>query len=231
MPYLELPFNMPVFYSAVFFDMDGLFVNSEPVWLVAETELMARYGYEWTTDDQNACLGGPLSRVGEYMFEKAGGKESPQFFTDEVISLMSKKLVDGVPAMPGALELLNSLKNNGIKTALVSASPRVLVDSVLNRFSDHSFEFSLSADDVKHPKPNPEAYLAAANRLNVEISNCLILEDSPNGVTAATSSGAFTIAVPHFVAIDPRPRLRVIKSLEELNYLNLFISYEQDRLV
>ena len=97
--------------------------------------------------------------------------------------------------------------------------------------SKYTFEFSISADDVKHPKPNPEAYLAAATRLKVDISNCLILEDSPNGVTAATSSGAMTIAVPHFVAIQPRPRLRVIKSLEELNYLNLFISYEQDKLV
>ena len=231
MPYLELLSKMSVFYSAVFFDMDGLFVNSEPAWLMAETELMARYGYEWKTDDQNACLGGPLSRVGEYMFDKSGGRENPQFFTDEVIDLMSKKLADGVPVMPGALELLSSLKNNGIKTALVSASPRVLVDAVLNRYSQHTFEFSISADDVQHPKPNPEAYLAAASRLNVDITNCLILEDSPNGVTAATSSGAITIAVPHFVAIEPRPRLRVIKTLEELNYLNLFISYERDRLV
>jgi HAD superfamily hydrolase (TIGR01509 family) len=231
MPYLELQSKMSVFYSAVFFDMDGLFVNSEPVWLIAETELMARYGYEWTSDDQNTCLGGPLSRVGEYMFDKSGGKESPQYFTNEIINLMSKKLADGVPAMPGALELLSSLKSNGIKTALVSASPRVLVDAVLNRYSQHTFEFSISADDVQHSKPNPEAYLAAASRLEVDISNCLILEDSPNGVTAATSSGAMTIAVPHFVAIQPHPRLRVIKSLEELNYLNLFISYEQDKLV
>ena len=67
------------FYDAVFFDMDGLLVNSEPLWLEAETELMANFGYAWRTEDQNQCLGGPLSRVGTYMFERSGNQESPEY--------------------------------------------------------------------------------------------------------------------------------------------------------
>jgi HAD superfamily hydrolase (TIGR01509 family) len=222
---------MSNFYDAVFFDMDGLFVDSEPLWLISETELMAKHGYTWTNADQNHCLGGPLSRVGEYMFEKTGRKESPRFFTNEIVSLMSEKLSTGAPIMPGALILLKDLQKNGIKTALVSASPRVLVDAVLEMYPDHTFEFSLSADDVLRPKPDPEAYLAAASKLGVDISQCLILEDSPNGVKAATASGAFTIAVPHFVHIEPRNRLRVIQSLEELNFEVLQTNYVQDKLV
>jgi len=222
---------MTNFYSAVFFDMDGLFVDSEPLWLNAETELMANFGYQWTQDDQNYCLGGPLSKVGQYMFDKVKTDKSAQYFTDSVISLMTRKLSTGAPVMPGALELLDDFKQNKIPTALVSASPRVLVDAVLQSVPQHSFSFSLSADDVVNPKPNPEAYLIAAEKFGVQIQDCLILEDSPNGVKAAIASGAHTIAVPHFVEILPKDRLRVIRSLRELNYYNLQIRYEQDRLV
>jgi HAD superfamily hydrolase (TIGR01509 family) len=220
---------MSNFYSAVFFDMDGLFVDSEPQWLIAETELMADFGYQWTTDDQNYCLGGPLTRVGQYMFEKSGRFESPDFFTRSIIQRMTIRLSDGAPVLPGAMELLRDLKHNDVPTALVSASPRVLVDAVLSSIPQHTFEFSLSADDVKNPKPDPEAYLKAAMKMTSDIRECLILEDSPNGVKAATSSGAFTIAVPHFVEIEPRERLRVISSLGELSYRELQISYAQGK--
>lgn len=222
---------MKDFYSAVFFDMDGLFVDSEPQWLIAETELMAEYGYNWTSNDQNYCLGGPLTRVGQYMYEKSGLVKSPEFFTSSVIEKMSVKLSAGAPVLPGALELLSDFKKNNIPTALVSASPRVLVDSVLKSIPEHSFSFSLSADDVTNPKPDPEAYLLAANKLNVDIRNCLILEDSLTGVQAATSSGAYTIAVPHFVKIESKDRLKVISSLQELGYAQLLASYALDKSI
>lgn len=219
------------FFSAVFFDMDGLLVNSEPLWLEAETELMANYGYTWRTEDQNHCLGGPLSRVGAYMFEKSGMQKSPEYFTTSVIELMTDKLKHGAPVMPGASELLANLARNNVPTALVSASPRVLVDAVLSSIPGNTFAFSISADDVENPKPNPEAYVKAAHDLGVNIKDCLILEDSPTGVQAATSSGAFTIAVPHFVEIAPKMKLRVINSLEELDFQNLQINYELDKLI
>lgn len=222
---------MSDFYNAVFFDMDGLFVDSEPQWLIAETELMADFNYEWTTHDQNYCLGGPLTRVGQYMYEKSGMAESPEFFTASVIERMTKKLSAGAPVLPGALELLADLTENNVPTALVSASPRVLVDSVLKSITGHSFKFSLSADDVSNPKPDPEAYLLAAKKLVVDISKCLILEDSITGVKAATASGAFTIAVPHFVKVEPSERVRVISSLKELSYAQLRVNYAQDKLI
>jgi HAD superfamily hydrolase (TIGR01509 family) len=155
--------------------------------------------------------------------------KSPEFFTSSVIERMSVKLSAGAPVLPGALELLSDFQKNNIPTALVSASPRVLVDSVLKSIPEHSFGFSLSADDVRNPKPDPEAYLLAADKLNVDIKNCLILEDSLTGVQAATSSGAITIAVPHFVKVEPRDRLRVISSLRELSYAQLLASYALDK--
>jgi HAD superfamily hydrolase (TIGR01509 family) len=131
--------------------------------------------------------------------------------------------------LPGALELIQELQLNNVPTALVSASPRVLVDAVLKSIPEGTFLFSLSADDVKNPKPDPEAYLKAAQQLDIDIENCLILEDSPTGVKAATASGAFVIAVPHFVQIEPRNRLRVVNSITELNFKNLKFSYAQGK--
>ena len=206
---------MENFFSAVFFDMDGLFANSEPLWLEGETELMARHGHTWTHEDQVHCLGGPLTRVGEYMFSLVG-VETPQFFTKTLVEIVVAKLAAGTQLMPGAQKLASALKAAGVPLAMVSASPRNIVNAVLSGVN-HDFATTISSDDVKNTKPDPEGYLKAAEFFGVDISNCLIFEDSLTGVAAATSSGAFLIAVPHFVQVNESPRVRVIKSLEELD--------------
>ena len=209
------------FFDAVFFDMDGLMVDSEPEWLLSEIEVTQPYGYTWLESDQIACLGGPLSRVGQYMHEKCGQVETPNFFTQELIRVQAEKMRGNTPTMPGAVELVRNLQSNGVKTALVSASPRNIVDAVLDNLGHDLFPFSISSDDVAQTKPEPDCYLKAANISQSDISNCLIFEDSLTGMKAATSSGAFLIAVPHLVHIDETSRVRVVKSLEQLNYETL----------
>jgi HAD superfamily hydrolase (TIGR01509 family) len=120
--------------------------------------------------------------------------------------------------MPGALNLLRDLQSNGVRTALVSASPRNIVDAVLDNLGHDLFPFSISSDDVNQTKPHPECYVKAAELSGVEISNCLIFEDSLTGMNAAISSGAYLIGVPHLVSIEESEKVRVIKSLEQLNY-------------
>ena len=216
---------MENFFSAVFFDMDGLFANSEPLWLEGETELMARHGHTWTHEDQVHCLGGPLTRVGEYMFSLVG-VETPQFFTKTLVQIVVAKLAAGTQLMPGAQKLASALKAAGVPIAMVSASPRNIVNAVLSGVN-HDFATTISSDDVKNTKPDPEGYLKAAEFFGVDISNCLIFEDSLTGVAAATSSGAFLIAVPHFVKVNESPRVRVIKSLEELD-IEILKNYHSD---
>ncbi len=206
---------MENFFSAVFFDMDGLFANSEPLWLEGETGLMAQFGHTWTHEDQVHCLGGPLTRVGEYMFSLVS-VESPEFFTRRLVEIVVAKLSAGTQIMPGAQVLARSLKAAGVPIAMVSASPRNIVNAVLSGV-DHDFATTISSDDVKNTKPDPEGYLKAADSFGVDIANCLIFEDSLTGVAAATASGAFLIAVPHFVTVQQSERVRVIKSLEELD--------------
>lgn len=201
-------------------------VDSEPEWLKSESEITAAYGYQWQPEDQVACLGGPLSRVGQYMHQKCKQAETPDFFTSKLIEVQSERMRLHTPFMPGAYELVKDLQRNGVKTGLVSASPRIIVDAVLDNVGTDLFPFSISSDDVDNTKPHPDAYLKAAKLAESDIANCLILEDSLTGVNAATSSGAWLVAVPHLVRVDESERVRVIRSLEQLNFTKLQSLYK-----
>ena len=196
-------------------------VDSEPEWLQSEIDVTAPFGYAWLESDQIACLGGPLSRVGQYMFDKCNQQESPEYFTQSLIDTQAAKMRGNTPTMPGAVELVRELQSHGVKTALVSASPRNIVDAVLDNLGHDLFPFSISSDDVVNTKPHPDGYLKAAAISQSEISNCLIFEDSLTGMKAAVASGARLIAVPHLVSIDESERVRVIKSLEQLSFTKL----------
>jgi HAD superfamily hydrolase (TIGR01509 family) len=209
------------FFEAVFFDMDGLMVDSEPDWFLSEIEVTKPFGYTWLETDQIACLGGPLSKVGQYMFDKCGQQNSPEYFTQTLIDTQVARMRGNTPTMPGAVKLVRELQSHGVKTALVSASPRNIVDAVLDNLGHDLFPFSISSDDVVNTKPDPEAYLKAADMSGTNISNCLVFEDSITGMSAAIASGAYLIAVPHLVSIEESPRVRVINSLEQLSFSKL----------
>ncbi|MCX6435698.1 MAG: HAD hydrolase-like protein, partial [Actinobacteria bacterium] len=84
--------NKLPFFDAVLFDMDGTLVDSEPIWLESEIELMDRFGYLWTSKDQAFCLGGPLNRVGDYMNQLAGNTKDADYFVTELVNLMVAKM-------------------------------------------------------------------------------------------------------------------------------------------
>jgi HAD superfamily hydrolase (TIGR01509 family) len=220
----------PSNFQAVFFDMDGLFLDSEPVWHAGETELMRELGYDWSEIDQLHCLGGPLSRISIYMSECVNGTKSPQWFLETIVSRMAKRLENGAPPMPGAMELSDELAANGMRHGLVSASPRNIVDSVLQGFDHHNFEISVAAGDIEKTKPFPDPYFHAAKLLSVDIKECLIFEDSETGIQAAKASGAFVVAVPHFIKVEPERRLKVISSLTEMSVERISNYYVQDKL-
>ena len=196
-------------------------VDSEPEWFLSEIEVTKPFGYTWLESDQIACLGGPLSKVGQYMFDKCGQQNSAEYFTQTLIDTQVARMRGNTPTMPGAVKLVRELQSHGVKTALVSASPRNIVDAVLDNLGHDLFPFSISSDDVVKTKPDPEAYLKAADMSGTNISNCLVFEDSITGMSAAIASGAYLIAVPHLVSIEESPRVRVIRSLEQLSFSKL----------
>ena len=204
-------------FEAVLFDMDGLFIDSEPDWHDAESEIMRTNGYDWTPQDQLQCLGGPLTRATEYMSKCLKGARSAPELAAMIVEEMVRRMSGQVNLMPGSLEFSRDIAKRQIPQALVSASPRVIVDAVLLGMKEKYFEVTVAAGDIERTKPFPDPYLHAAKLLDVDIVNCLIFEDSPTGLTAAKASGAFVVGIPHFVSVDEEARLKVVKSFTDID--------------
>ena len=199
-------------FEAILFDMDGLFIDSEPEWHAAETEMMRGYSYDWQPADQLQCLGGPLARVTEYMSSCLKGSIKPEVLAKEIIDEMTTRLSSATTYMPGAIEFSKLVSQARIPQALVSASPRTLVNAVVSNLDQNYFKETVAAGDIERTKPFPDPYLHAAKLLDVEISNSLIFEDSQTGITAATASGAFVVAIPHYIEVKEGQRLKRIES-------------------
>ena len=198
---------------AVLFDMDGLLIDSEPLWFEVETDVMTRLGGTWTTVDQKALLGSSLDNAVRYFLERARVPADPAEVGEWMLGGIVAKVRDhGVRIMPGAADLVAAVAAAGLPYALVTSSQRRFVDAVLDR-TGLRFPAVVTGTDVTRSKPDPEPYLLAAGRLDVPPSQCLVLEDSITGVTAAEAAGCFVVAVPTLGGIEPRPGRWVRPSL------------------
>jgi HAD superfamily hydrolase (TIGR01509 family) len=203
--------------SAILFDMDGTLIDSEPLWLEAEIEIMEELGCNWDQQDQINCLGGPIDKTENYMQDHSNNIKPFGYFTKKLDDVMEKKLSTKLDLIPNALEIINECKRSELKIALVTASSGRLMRAVLKRFPVGIFDTVVSYDDVERSKPDPEPYLLAAKTLGVDITNCVVLEDSLTGVQSGLSAGAQVIGIPHLVKMPSNPNLRVVESLSEIN--------------
>jgi HAD superfamily hydrolase (TIGR01509 family) len=202
--------------TAVLFDMDGLLIDSEPLWLQVETAVMARLGAEWTEADQAHLIGGSLNRSVRYMLSRATRPAPPEAVAEWLMSGIAERVRDhGVPVQPGARELLAEVAAAGLPHALVTSSERRFMDEVLAS-TGLRFDALVCADDVTLTKPDPEPYLLAAKLVGVPPGDCFALEDSPNGVASAEAAGCRVIAVPSLAPIEAAPGRTVVRSLLEL---------------
>ena len=211
--------------SAILFDMDGTLINSEPLWLQAEIEIMAELGCHWDQQDQINCLGGPIDKTENYMQDRSNNIKPFGYFTKKLDDVMEQKLSTKLDLIPNALEIINECKRSELKIALVTASSGRLMRAVLKRFPVGIFDTVVSYDDVERSKPDPEPYLLAAKTLGVDITNCVVLEDSLTGVQSGLSAGAQVIGIPHLVKMPSNPNLRVVESLSEINMDRLITWY------
>jgi HAD superfamily hydrolase (TIGR01509 family) len=207
--------------AAVLFDMDGLLVDSEPVWTIAEAELAARYGAVWDDEIKARCIGMALPDAVPMMLDYFGvAKPTPAQLgeaQEHMLARMVELFTSELPVQPGALELVNGLRAAGVPLALVSSSYRVLVDAVLAGFGADRFDFTLAGDEVARTKPDPEPYLTAAAALGVDPAGCVVFEDAPSGIASAEAAGCLAIGIPGDAPLEATPFRPVVDSLADID--------------
>lgn len=221
---------------AVLVDMDGTIVDSEPIWLASEYEVMSLLGGPWEAADQALCLGGPLERVVNHMIDRSESSRSAVEVQDLLLASVEKRMRE-TPLVwrPGARELVVECGVLGLPLALVTASWRRLVDAMHEAIcADLGFEpfaVIVAGDDVSESKPHPEPYLTAAAALSAQPEQCLALEDSPTGIRSACSAGCAVIAIPHMALVPPDLEPAIVNTLQGHDIAGLWALAHTDRSV
>lgn len=207
--------------EAVLFDMDGLLVDSEPMWFEVEHEVMAGFGATWSHAQARGLVGNSLVGSAQILLDAAGVTGDPVALADGLVDRMVVRITRGATFKPGATELLAALRAADIPTALVSSSYRRLVDAVVDQLPTGSFDVTVAGDEVERPKPDPQPYLVAMVALGVDPAGCVVLEDSPTGAAAGNAAGAHVIAVPDLADVARGPRRTVRRTLVGLSVHDL----------
>lgn len=190
--------------------MDGLLIDTEPVWRVAEEEVYASIGVDLTEAELLETTGLTITDAVAAWHRRLG--DGPVPMTEaEIIDRIIDDVVEHVratgQAMPGVLEAVGLFQRLGLRLAIASSSPLRLIDAVRDRLGLRFIDVRCSALDEARGKPAPDVYLTAARRLGVMPADCLAIEDSPAGVAAAKAAGMRCLAVPDpILAADPQYR-------------------------
>jgi HAD superfamily hydrolase (TIGR01509 family) len=183
--------------AAIVFDLDGVLIDSEPVWEEVRRGLVAERGGRWTPDAQRAIMGMSTREWASYLSKDLGVGLPPDEVAALVIDRMAARYRERIPLMPGAVGAVRLLAGRW-PLGLASSSPPVLIETVLDAAGLRSyFQVTMSTEQVPHGKPAPDIYLAVAARLGVPPAGCAAVEDSSNGLRSAAAAGLRVIAVPH----------------------------------
>lgn len=182
--------------AAVVFDMDGVLIDSEPIWEEVRKEYVELRGGRWHPDSQRKMMGMSTVEWSAYLSHDLGVAQPISVVANGVIDLMAARYSDHLPLLPGAPEAVRRCSAQW-KLGLASSSPRSLIDLVLAK-AGLLGEFSaiLSTEEVGRGKPAPDVYLTVAQRLGVEPDACTAIEDSSNGLRSAHRAGMRLVAVP-----------------------------------
>ena len=188
----------------VLFDMDGTIIDSEPYWMRAERELVESFGGTWGEQQAYALVGSGLWNSASLLISE-GVELEHEVIIDKLSARVREQISESVPWRPGARELMAEILQAGLPMALVTMSiglnARAVSAALDHELGQKVFSAIISANDVERPKPDPEAYLAGAAAIGVDISDTLSFEDSSYGAASAFSAGSITIGIPLHVEI------------------------------
>ncbi|MDH3603218.1 MAG: hexitol phosphatase HxpB, partial [Candidatus Tectomicrobia bacterium] len=187
--------------KAVIFDMDGLLIDSEPLWHEVEKEVFGALGIALTDAMCEETTGLRTDEVVAYWYEKqpwqGGSVKSLEDVAHEILIRMQELIHAHGVALQGVYDVLQLLQHRQLTLGIASSSPPALIDAVVDKLRiRHYFQVLCSAIDEEFGKPHPAVYLTAAKRLGLSSRDCLVFEDSINGIRAAKAAGMVTVAVP-----------------------------------
>lgn len=216
--------------TTVIFDMDGLLIDSEPLWGEAMGEVFAGLGVYLKPEDYTHTTGLRTSEVVAYWHDhfKWENGQSPEEVTEAIVDNVTHKILQSGKAMDGLHYILEFFKTRQFKTGLASSSPMRLILSVLNHLDiKRYFKAVYSAEHELYGKPHPAVYLSCANALNSSPLECIVFEDSINGMIAGKAARMKVVVVPEsHNQFDPRYSLADM----QLNSLKDFTQEKLDTL-
>jgi HAD superfamily hydrolase (TIGR01509 family) len=188
--------------SAVVFDNDGLLLDTEPCWTLAEEALFAAYGRQFDLAAKRALVGTSPRTSAPILERLLAGADTGERLSERLYSLALTEIAAGAAPRPGAVELVAMLRSAGLPLAVASNSPRRHLLAGLHKTGLHdAFDVVLGVDDVANPKPAPDLYLAACAGLTAAPQDTVALEDSPPGVAAASAAGLRVIGIPSVAGV------------------------------
>ncbi|MFD1551392.1 hexitol phosphatase HxpB [Putridiphycobacter roseus] len=208
--------------KAVIFDMDGVLIDSEPLWKIAEVKGFGKVGLDLTQTDCEETVGLRIDEVVKMWYKKAKW-EGPtcEAVTIDIVHILMEEINKNGVALPGVVETLDKCKAAGLKIGLATSSFHAIIETVLEKLDiGHYFDVVQSAEFEKWGKPHPGVFLTTAEQLNVDPLECLVIEDSLNGVIAGKAARMKVIAVPE-LSHAPNKKLiladQIIDSLTDFN--------------
>lgn len=186
--------------QAVIFDMDGLLINSEPFWKAVEIEVFKKVGIELTVEKCLKTVGLRIDEVVTYWHDrKPWDHVSKKAIETEIVHKMIERITNEGEALPGVYDVIEFFWNQRMPMAIASSSYLSIIEAVVNRLKLNGFfDVTYSAEFEKYGKPNPGTFLTTAQKMKVDPTNCLVFEDSLNGVIAGKAARMITVAVPEF---------------------------------
>lgn len=184
--------------QAIIYDMDGVLINSEPLWRKAMIQSFEEIGIPFTDDDCRLTTGMRFIEVAKFWMHRFNKHEvSINEFNDRVLSRLENLIENEGAPMPGVLESLAYYREKGYKIALGTSSAHRLVDAVLNKLNIRNyFQVICSAEYMEYGKPHPQIFLECASQLEIMPGFCMVIEDSVNGIIAAKAAQMKAIAIP-----------------------------------
>jgi HAD superfamily hydrolase (TIGR01509 family) len=207
--------------AAVLWDMDGTLVDSEHYWLSSEKSLAAEHQEVWSAQDGLDLVGMSLYESSKIIKQKIGSDLEPEQIIQRLTDSVVAKLAVSIPWRPGAQELLLELKKHKIKTALVTMSMSRMANQVVDQIPFQAFDVVVAGDDVVNGKPDPEAYLRAAELLGVNPADCITFEDSLTGLRSAEAAGTIAIGIPNIIPIPQKAGRIIWPTLEGVRVSDL----------